>query len=77
VDQLQLEPVVETLLEMDWLGQLDEERADASARLVLLADPDTTLLEPLFNALLLQRETSTEHLWQNGRWPLLNLRSAL
>ena len=77
VDQLQLEPVVETLLEMDWVGQLEEEQPDAGARLVLLADPDTALLEPLFNALLLQREASTEHLWQNGHWPLLKLRSAL
>ena len=77
VDQLQLEPVVETLLEMDWVGQLEEEQPDAGARLVLLADPDTALLEPLFNALLLQREASTEHLWQNGHWPVLNLRSAL
>ena len=77
VDQLQLEPVVETLLELDWVGQLAEERPDASARLVLLADPDATLLAPLFNALLLQQEASTQNLWQNGLWPSLNMRSAL
>jgi len=77
VDQLQLEPVVETLLELDWVGQLAEERADASARLVLLADPDVTLLAPLFNALLLQQEASTQNLWQNGLWPSLTMRSAL
>ena len=77
VDQLQLEPVVETLLELDWVGQLQEERPQASARLVLLADPDTTLLAPLFNAFLLQREASTDNLWKNGLWPLLTLRQAL
>ncbi|MBB1075964.1 YihY family inner membrane protein [Rhodoferax sp. 4810] len=77
VDQLQLEPVVETLLELDWVGQLAEERPDASARLVLLADPDATLLAPLFNALLLQQEASTQNLWQNGLWTSLNMRSAL
>ena len=77
VDQLQLEPVVETLLEMDWVGQLAEELPDASARLVLLADPDTTLLAPLFDALLLRQEPSTQNLWTNGRWPLLYLRDAL
>lgn len=77
VDQLQLEPVVETLLELDWIGQLSEERPDASARLVLLADPDATLLAPLFDALLLQQEASTQNLWQNGRWPSLSLRQAL
>jgi membrane protein len=64
-------------LELDWIGQLAEERADASARLVLLADPDTTLLAPLFDALLLKHEPATENLWKNGLWPALNLRSAL
>jgi len=77
VDQLQLEPVMETLLELDWLGQLQEERPEAMPRLVLLADPDATLLAPLFEALLLQREVSTENLWKNGLWPKLSLRNAL
>jgi membrane protein len=77
VDQLQLEPVVETLLALDWVGQLAEEREDASARLVLLADPDNTLLAPLFDALLLMQEPSTQNLWKNGFWPALNLRQAL
>ena len=77
VDQLQLEPVVETLLALDWIGQLAEERSDASARLVLLADPETTLLAPLLDGLLLKREPSTQNLWKNGLWPSLNLRSAL
>lgn len=77
VDQLQLEPVVETLLALDWIGQLAEERSDASARLVLLADPDTTLLAPLLDGLLLKQEPSTQNLWENGLWPSLSLRSAL
>jgi membrane protein len=77
VDQLQLEPVVETLLALDWVGQLAEEREDASARLVLLADPDNTLLAPLFDTLLLMQEPSTQNLWKNGFWPALNLRQAL
>jgi len=77
VDQLQLEPVLETLIELDWVGQLQEDRMDATARLVLLTDPDQTLLAPLFNALLLKHEPSTENLWKNGRWPLLRLREVL
>ncbi|MBT3068494.1 YihY family inner membrane protein [Rhodoferax sp. U11-2br] len=77
VDQLQLEPVVETLLALDWIGQLAEERSDASARLVLLADPDTTLLAPLLDGLLLKQEPSTHNLWENGLWPSFSLRSAL
>ncbi|WP_180127775.1 YihY family inner membrane protein [Rhodoferax sp. BLA1] len=77
VDQLQLEPVVETLLALDWIGQLAEERVDASARLVLLADPDTTLLAPLLDGLLLKQEPSTQNLWKNGLWSSFSLRSAL
>lgn len=77
VDALQLEPVLETLVELDWVGQLQEELADGDARYVLLANPDNTRLEPLFNALLLQHEPSTENLWKHGRWPLMNVRDAL
>jgi len=77
VDPLQLEPVRETLLALDWIGQLEEDKDMAGARLVLLADPDATPLEPLMHALLLKREASTENLWTHGRWALLSLRSLL
>jgi membrane protein len=77
VDTLQLEPVLETLCGLDWLGLLDEEPAGASARYVLLADPETTLLAPLLNALLLRQEETTFNLWNNGRWPVMRLREAL
>ena len=77
VDPLQLEPVVETLVELDWLGQLQEERPGSAPRLLLLANPDATPLEPLFRTLLLSQESSTEKLWKNGRWSLMTLRDAL
>jgi membrane protein len=77
VDGLQLEPVLETLVELDWVGHLQEEREGGEARHVLLVNPDTTLLEPLFNALLLQHEPSTDNLWKSGRWPLMRMREAL
>lgn len=77
VDPLQLEPALEALVELDWIGQLEEDRPGAAPRLLLLADPDTTLLAPLFHVLLLQREASTDKLWENGLWPLLTLRQAL
>ena len=77
VDALQLEPVLETLVELDWVGQLQEERADGEARYVLLANPDITPLEPLLHTLLLQREPSTQNLWQTGRWHLMTMREAL
>jgi membrane protein len=77
VDQLQLEPILETLCALDWTARLDEETASQAARFVLLADPDTTLLAPLLNALLLQEDEATHNLWKNSLWPLIRLRSAL
>ena len=77
VDVLQLEPVLETLLSLDWVGQLDEAKDDAEARYVLLADPDSTRLEPLLQRLLLDKAPSVSALWQNARWPALRLRDAL
>ncbi len=77
VDALQLEPVLETLCEMDWIGQLQEELGDEAARFVLLADPDTTALAPLLGELLLEQEASTENLWKKSRWSTLTLREVL
>jgi membrane protein len=77
VDALQLEPVLETLCEMDWIGQLQEELGDEAARFVLLANPDATPLAPLFNALLLQHELSTKNLWEKGLWSKMIMRDAL
>ncbi|NDP38929.1 MAG: YihY family inner membrane protein [Rhodoferax sp.] len=77
VDALQLEPVLETLSELDWIGLLDEEFKGETARYIMLSNPDTTPLAPLLDTLLLRQEESTRSLWQNGRWPLLKLRDAL
>ncbi|MDO9198136.1 YhjD/YihY/BrkB family envelope integrity protein [Rhodoferax sp.] len=77
VDTLQLEPVLETLCELDWTGCLDEETPDQTARYVLLADPDTTPLAPLLNVLLLQQDEATHNLWKNSLWPSMVLRHVL
>lgn len=77
VDALQLEPVLETLSGLDWVGLLQEELADDAARFVLLADPDRTQLAPLLNALLLRQEESTRNFWDKGHWPAMTLRDAL
>ena len=39
VDVLQLEPVLETLVGLDWVGQLNEAEGAAESRYLLLADP--------------------------------------
>lgn len=77
VDALQLEPVMEAMLALDWVGQLQEELDDGEARYVLLADPDSTPLQPLLHTLLLPYEPSTLHLWKNGHWHDLTMRQAL
>lgn len=77
VDVLQLEPVLETLMALDWIGQLTDPDDEHEARYLLLADPDATPLEPLMAQLLLSQDPSMKSLWENGRFPALRLRDAL
>lgn len=49
-DPLQLEPVLDTLIAMDWVGRLDE---DGAARHVLLVDAAHTPAAPLLDTMLL------------------------
>jgi len=55
-DPLQLEPVVDLLIEIDWVARLDESCAQ---RYVLLGDPALVPARPLIDALLLQPGVET------------------
>jgi membrane protein len=77
VDSLQLEPVLETLCALDWIAPLQEESDEQAPRYVLLANPDTTALAPLLQALLLPGDATNARLWDNARWRLMTLREAL
>ncbi len=77
VDGLQLEPVLETLVALDWVGQLNEAEGEQEARYLLLADPDATALEPLMRILLLDKAESVQNLWEKAHWPAIRLRDAL
>jgi membrane protein len=55
-DPLQVEPIVDTLQQMDWVARLEE---DGGQRLVLLADPASTPARALVNALLLDATPAT------------------
>ena len=80
VDVLQLEPVLETLAELGWIGQLiphTDAGADGESSYILLADPEQTLLEPLMQRLLLEKTDSTSPLWQQANWSALRLRDVL
>ncbi len=53
-DPLQLEPLVDLLVALDWVARLDEAGADSDGpRLVLLCDPAQTSLAPLLDRTLL------------------------
>ena len=78
VDAQRVEPVVEALIALDWIGQLNE--ADvygAEARYVLLAAPEQVTLAPLMDRLLLPRNASSEKLWQGGQWAASSLRQVI
>lgn len=77
VDTLQLEPVLEMLTMLDWIGQLKDAQSDAESRYLLLVNPDATALEPLIQQLLLDRAPSVNPLWEKARWSALQLRDAL
>jgi membrane protein len=77
VDALQLAPVLETLVALDWIAPLAEEPADEDPRYVLLADPARTLLEPLLKELLLPQAPPLDNLWQRGPLRMLLLQDVL
>ncbi|MFN3303548.1 MAG: YihY family inner membrane protein [Roseateles sp.] len=70
VDPLQLSPVLDRLVAMDWIGRLEEQGAQ---RLVLLCDPDQTPAQPLLEAFLADRQGLLANLWTQGDWAALKL----
>lgn len=77
VDLLQLEPVLDCLVQLDWVGRLNEVDDQAATRFVLLADAQSTALEPLLRHLLLPASDATGRLWESGRLSSLYLRDVL
>ena len=73
-DPLQIEPVIDRLVELGWVGRLDEAGAQ---RHVLLGDPATLQLGPLVDALLLAPHGLAETVAQRGGLRSLTLRDAL
>lgn len=65
VDPLQLEPVLQQLQKLDWVGRLEEEGAQ---RVVLLCEPASTSAEPLVRALLAERQPGLAALWEQAGW---------
>ncbi len=77
VDTLQLLPVLETLVALDWIAPLAEEPDDEDPRYVLLADPDATPLHPLLAELLMPPSETLAAVWAKAPLARLRLRDAL
>lgn len=73
VDPLQLEGPLETLLELDWVGRLEE----PAERYVLLIDPLSTPLAPLVQQLLLPQARGTQAMWTSSSWAHTTVAQAL
>jgi len=74
VDPLLIEPLLETLLDIDWVARLDE--GDAP-RYVLLCEPATTLAQPFFRATLLTESASVLGFWRSARLDVLTLKDLM
>ena len=70
IDPLQVEPLLDTLVDMDWVGRLDE---DGNARYVLLCDPQTTPAHPLLAQFLLHSTPAIQGFWRRADFDALTL----
>ena len=77
IDALQLAPVLETLVAIDWVAPLAEEPDNEDPRYVLLADPAITPVEPLLKELLMPQSPPLESLWRRGPLDALLLQDLL
>jgi len=73
-DPLQVDHVLGTLLEIDWVGRLEE---GGDARYVMLCDPAATTAEPLVARLLLDPSPDLAPVWQRAGFGRLRLAEIL
>lgn len=76
-DPLQIEPIIETLVELDWVAHLDEAETDGGGRFVLLCDPDRTSIGVLVRCLLLKPDALTAGFWSAAQLDQVTLRQSL
>ena len=73
-DPLQIEPLLATLVAIDWLGRLDE---GDDARYVLLCDPLTTPAQPLLAQVLLDPAPSLQGFWEHAGFASMPLHALI
>jgi membrane protein len=77
VDLLMLEPVLDNLKALRWLGQVSELEDSGEPRYVLLADPAATRLAPLLERVLVEPALPLARFWRRARLPELTLADLL
>ncbi|AKJ28446.1 YihY family inner membrane protein [Caldimonas brevitalea] len=75
-DPLQIEPVLEKLMALDWVARLQEEGREG-ARYVLLAEPDRTTAQPLLAELLLDPSPTLRGFWERAGFARMTLADLL
>ena len=73
-DPLQTEPILATLIGLDWVGRLSE---TGDARYVLLREPAETPIEPLVSALLIEPKATLRAFWQRAGFAEMTLQEAM
>lgn len=73
-DPLQIEPILDVLVRLDWVGRLAE---SDDARYVLMCDERSTPIEPLAANLLLKPSADVDSLWQHTGLHRMTLSEAL
>ena len=74
IDPLQIEPILETLIAIDWVGRLDEE---LNPRYVLLCDPAKTAAQPLLSQLLLEPSPALVGFWRRAGFGAMTVQEML
>ncbi len=78
VDNARLQTVLQALQALDWLGLLQENKADETeSRYVMLVEPEAVTVQPLVERLLLADHAVTEKIWQTAHFRTMTLQSAL
>lgn len=77
VQPSELEPALQCLQALDWVGLLREEGGASEARRVLLIEPANTALAPLAERLLVLRDGPQDPLWSAARLDAVQLAEVL
>ncbi len=73
-DPLQIEPALDALVAIDWVGRLDE---PGGARHVLLCDPDRTAANTLVAAMLLDPSPRMAAFWRRAHFDQMTVRDLI